>query len=197
MTTPYSENTQGEWYQFDPNVHYYYDEQGQLHYYDPNTNQECDYQPHYNQQEQTAGNAYYQVEKSIPQSYTPIQQQHTPQSYSELASSRQPTPDVFLACPEPTCNGENKPKSKFCEECGRPLGAMSRSATPATNTPLTTLTKTFSQQQIQDYNTNYYPTQQDDKFYSHAVPPLERPPTAPFSFAWYSLYYHPRSDQEK
>lgn len=29
MTTPYSESTQGEWYQFDPNVHYYYDEQGQ------------------------------------------------------------------------------------------------------------------------------------------------------------------------
>jgi hypothetical protein len=178
MTTPYSETVQGEWYQFDPNVHYYYDEQGQLHYYDPNTNQECDYQPHYNQQ-QAADNAYYQVETSIPQSYTPIQQQQTTPNYAELPSSRLPTPDVFLPCPEPTCNGENKPKSKFCEECGRPLGAMSRSATPATSTPLTTLTNTFSQQQIQDYNTNYHPPQQDEQFYQHAQPPLERPPTAP------------------
>ncbi|KAL9541126.1 hypothetical protein PS6_010443 [Mucor atramentarius] len=45
-------------------------------------------------------------------------------------------PDVLLLpCPEPTCNGENKPTSKFCEECGRQLGAISRSVTPATRPP--------------------------------------------------------------
>lgn len=162
MTTPYSETAQGEWYQFDPNVHYYYDEQGQLHYYDPNTNQECDYQ--YDQQQ---ASPYYLVEKNTPQTYTPQQA-----TFAELSSSRQPTPDVFLPCPEPTCNGENKQKSKFCEECGRPLGAISRSATPAT---LPSITKTFSQQQIQDYN--YYP--QDEQLYQHAQPPFDRPPTAP------------------
>lgn len=32
-----------QWQQFDPNVHYYYDDQGQYHYYDPNTGQEYDY----------------------------------------------------------------------------------------------------------------------------------------------------------
>lgn len=161
MTTPYSETTQGEWYQFDPNVHYYYDEQGQLHYYDPNTNQECDYQPQYNGQ-LTSENTYYH-DKSMPQTYTPPIA-NTTVNYTDLASSRQPTPDVLLPCPEPTCNGENKPKSKFCEECGRPLGALSRSVTPAT-TGMTSLTKTFSQQQIGAY-------------YPHDAP-VERPPTAP------------------
>ncbi|KAI8048772.1 Sec23-binding domain of Sec16-domain-containing protein [Gilbertella persicaria] len=91
---------QQEWYQFDPNVHYYYDEHQQVHYYDPNTNMECPYP-----------------------SYAPS---YTPQAYS-----RQPTPDVLLPCPDPTCDGENKPTSKFCEECGRPLTHISRSATPA------------------------------------------------------------------
>ncbi|CAO3692145.1 unnamed protein product [Rhizopus stolonifer] len=38
MTTPYRQNTNGPWYQFDPNIHFYYDEQGHVHYYDPNTN---------------------------------------------------------------------------------------------------------------------------------------------------------------
>ncbi|KAF1799013.1 Sec23-binding domain of Sec16-domain-containing protein [Mucor lusitanicus] len=141
MTTPYSEplqqqqqqqqqhhqhQQQAEWYQFDPNVHYYYDEQGQLHYYDPNTNLECDYQPHY-----VDDNAYYtNTSTSTPQStYTHPQQQP--------AVSRQATPDVLLPCPEPTCHGENKPTSKFCEECGRQLGAISRSVTPAiVNTPV-------------------------------------------------------------
>jgi Vesicle coat trafficking protein Sec16 mid-region len=37
--------------QFDPNVHYYYDEAGQVHYYDPNTNQEYDFSQYdYSQQ---------------------------------------------------------------------------------------------------------------------------------------------------
>ncbi|KAI7889419.1 Sec23-binding domain of Sec16-domain-containing protein [Mucor mucedo] len=204
MTTPYSETTQGEWYQFDPNVHYYYDEQGQLHYYDPNTNQECDYQPHYNQQH-------------MPQTYTPPIANNTAHAstataptvaavinYAELASSRQPTPDVFLPCPEPTCNGENKPKSKFCEECGRPLGAISRSATPASTTntmtpSLAPLTKAFSQQQIGDYN--YYPHQKDETMYHYqpaqpAVDPLGRArgcPIVTFGFGGKMLVTFPRT----
>ncbi|KAI9251704.1 Sec23-binding domain of Sec16-domain-containing protein [Sporodiniella umbellata] len=98
MTTPHRQNMNSPWYQFDPNVHFYYDEHGQIHYYDPNTNLECHYQPQ----------------------YTPYTQ----------PISRQATPDVLLPCPEPNCTGENKPKSKFCEECGRPL-VISRSVTPS------------------------------------------------------------------
>ncbi|CAO3654192.1 unnamed protein product [Cunninghamella echinulata] len=37
------QQTGQQWQQFDPNIHYYYDEQGQYHYYDPNTGQEYDY----------------------------------------------------------------------------------------------------------------------------------------------------------
>lgn len=175
MTTPYNEplqQQQGEWYQFDPNVHYYYDEQGQLHYYDPNTNLECDYQPHY-----VDSNSYYtNTNTSTPQStYTHPQQQQQQQPIV----SRQTTPDVLLPCPEPTCNGENKPTSKFCEECGRQLGAISRSVTPAiVNTPVannnnsnvSSLTRSFANHQIQDY-------QQQHQGYTQ--PPLQRPPTAP------------------
>jgi hypothetical protein len=175
MTTPYSEPTQGQWYQFDPNVHYYYDEQGHVHYYDPNTNLDCEYQPDYRQQalQQQApiqqGNGYYNQQ----QVYTPRQSLDNP--YAEVASSRQGTPDVLLPCPEPTCNGENKPTSKFCEECGRSLGGISRSATPAANNNLSTITRAFSNQQIQD---SYYP-QQQEHLYQPPQPPLQRPPTAP------------------
>lgn len=218
MTTPYSETVQGgsEWYQFDPNVHYYYDEQGQLHYYDPNTNQEYNYQPQYETQQQHHN--YYS--NGTAQPYTPIQHQQQHQQVqstaganmnyaaaTEIASSRQGTPDVLTPCPDPTCNGENKPKSKFCEECGRSLGVISRSGTPAINTPLTNmtgLTRAFSQHQIQDnnntplrtatppiasYNNNYYSPQQQrqeveqqQQYYVHPAPPqapLQRPPTAP------------------
>ncbi|KAL0139054.1 Sec23-binding domain of Sec16-domain-containing protein [Mucor lusitanicus] len=192
MTTPYSEplqqqqqqqqqhhqhQQQAEWYQFDPNVHYYYDEQGQLHYYDPNTNLECDYQPHY-----VDDNAYYtNTSTSTPQStYTHPQQQP--------AVSRQATPDVLLPCPEPTCHGENKPTSKFCEECGRQLGAISRSVTPAiVNTPVgsnnnnnihnsnvSALTRSFANHQVQDYH-----PQQQQSYQGYTQPPLQRPPTAP------------------
>ena len=152
MTAPYSETPQGEWYAFDPNVHYYYDEQGQLHYYDPNTNLDCDYQPHY---EQPTQNAYYATTQHV----------YTPQT-----ESGQETPDILLPCPEATCNGENKPKSKFCEECGRPLGAISRSATP-----LSQVTRAYSQHTLQDTNynaTQYYPSQA-----------IQRPPTAPPVYA--------------
>jgi hypothetical protein len=223
MTTPYSEPVQGgEWYQFDPDVHYYYDEQGRLHYYDPNTNQECEYQPEYGTQQQhdyynnstatTTNTAATFNTAGTAQSYTPMQHQHQYQQSqtssavnyaADLASSRQGTPDVLTPCPDPTCNGENKPKSKFCEECGRPLGAISRTATPASSTPLTnmsTVTRAFSQHQIQDstpqrtatppvnYNHNeYYSQQQQEEqqqqqYYQHPAPPqapLQRPPTAP------------------
>jgi hypothetical protein len=179
MTTPYSQPAQSQWYQFDPNVHYYYDEQGHLHYYDPNTNLDCDYQPNYHQQQtmqQTPiqqGNVYYNQQ----QAYTPRQSLDNP--YAEVSSSRQGTPDVLLPCPEPTCNGENKPTSKFCEECGRSLGGISRSATPAannTNANMPTITRAFSNQKIQD---NYYPQQQQEHIYQPPQPPLQRPPTAP------------------
>ncbi|KAI9363542.1 Sec23-binding domain of Sec16-domain-containing protein [Pilaira anomala] len=193
MTTPYSEPVKGEWYQFDPNVHYYYDEQGQLHYYDPNTNQECDYQPQYNQQDY-----YLATEKSIPQTYTPIQHHQppppaqTPQTplYADLASSRQPTPDVLLPCPEPTCNGENKPKSKFCEECGRPLGAISRSATPASNSTNTPYNNLQQQQQQQQQPRQQYEPQQP------TVDPLGRArgcPIVTFGFGGKMLVTFPRA----
>lgn len=183
MTAPYSESTQGNWYQFDPNVHYYYDEQGLLHYFDPNTNLDCDYQPQYDttstqQQQQQQGETYYH-QNTATQSYTPpAVTATTQQHYAEVTPSRQGTPDVLLPCPEPTCNGENKLKSKFCEECGIPLGAISRSATPN----VASMTRAFSQQQLQEstvnYTNNYYSPQIQQQT-EYTQPPLQRPPTAP------------------
>ncbi|ORX44291.1 hypothetical protein DM01DRAFT_77955 [Hesseltinella vesiculosa] len=43
-----TQDVQPSWVAFDPNVHYYYDDQGQYHYYDPNTGQVLDY-AQYNQ----------------------------------------------------------------------------------------------------------------------------------------------------
>ncbi|KAG1235981.1 hypothetical protein G6F68_018886 [Rhizopus microsporus] len=118
MTTPYRQPTpNGQWYQFDPNVHFYYDDQGRIHYYDPNTNQECHYQPpptQYQPHYQTPPTSHY------PANYQPQAAHYPPYNYPPPIS-RQATPDVLLPCPEPPCTGENKPKSKFCEECGRPL----------------------------------------------------------------------------
>ncbi|ORZ21264.1 Sec23-binding domain of Sec16-domain-containing protein [Absidia repens] len=37
----------------------------------------------------------------------------------------------MVPCPDPNCEGENKPKAKFCSECGRPLSSLSRTSTPA------------------------------------------------------------------
>ncbi|KAI8389329.1 Sec23-binding domain of Sec16-domain-containing protein [Blakeslea trispora] len=147
MTSPYyqpqqQQQTEEGGYQFDPNVHYYYDSQQQIHYYDPNTNLE--YQPYV--------------------SYTPQVQQ---------VESRQPTPDVLLPCPEPNCHGENKPTSKFCEECGRALVAsVSRSTTPAS------ITRGLANQHISYYS---------EQAYSQ---PLQRPPTAPVYHASSPLYYN-------
>lgn len=40
----------------------------------------------------------------------------------------------LIPCPDPQCEGENKPKAKFCCECGRPLAGLSRSNTPFSRT---------------------------------------------------------------
>ncbi|KAG1483389.1 hypothetical protein G6F57_002764 [Rhizopus arrhizus] len=103
---------------------------GGIHYYDPNTNQECHYQPpptQYQSHYQTPPTSHYPANYQTQAAHYPLYNYTQP-------ISRQATPDVLLPCPEPTCTGENKPKSKFCEECGRPLGPMSRSATPRTTT---------------------------------------------------------------
>ncbi|KAI8988005.1 Sec23-binding domain of Sec16-domain-containing protein [Mycotypha africana] len=239
MSTPHVGSTQGEWYQFDPNVHYYYDEQGQLHYYDPNTNLDVNYQPEYQQQEQqpqqqlrdaTAANAYYASPRTsseyqpnsyytqhnnsqTPQQlYTPdsLQQQPTFQqpsqqssvSQADIVSSRQPSPEVpLLPCPDPNCTGENKPTSKFCEECGIALGPISRTGTPvATNNTgsssvaavtglaTTSLTRSMSNNYISD-NSQYKLQQQryqhqltqkaQNPYYAPHHPTIHRPPTAP------------------
>jgi hypothetical protein len=47
---------------------------------------------------------------------------------SERTGSPRPQ---LVACPDPQCEGENKPKAKFCCECGRPLAGISRSTTPS------------------------------------------------------------------
>ncbi|KAI8983772.1 Sec23-binding domain of Sec16-domain-containing protein [Pilobolus umbonatus] len=178
MNTPYGEAVDSTWYTFDPNVHYYYDEHSQIHYYDPNTNQDISYHPQH----------YYPNNNKV---YTPTQSIQS--AYTEH-SSRQPTPDVLLPCPEPTCEGENKPKSKFCEECGRPLGAISRSVTPAisstppptslnshSNLTLPNLTKSFSQHQLQEVTPNYYSyqTSSPQPYTNLPQQAIQRPPTAP------------------
>ncbi|KAI8379686.1 Sec23-binding domain of Sec16-domain-containing protein [Radiomyces spectabilis] len=125
-----------QWQQFDPNVHYYYDEQGLLHYYDPNTNQEYDmteyapygpttqgYSPHYG--EHTTAPERQPTPSLAP---PPVERVMTPIT-QRLAS---PQPEMLYPCPDQLCEGENKAKAKFCCECGRPLGSFSRSSTPAT-----------------------------------------------------------------
>ncbi|CAG8482485.1 1997_t:CDS:10 [Paraglomus occultum] len=45
-----------------------------------------------------------------------------------------PSPSTLpVQCPFPGCTGENKPKAKFCCECGRSLGVASRAGTPSVN----------------------------------------------------------------
>ncbi|RCI06391.1 vesicle coat component [Rhizopus stolonifer] len=75
-----TEQSNVQWQQFDPNVHYYYDEQNQVHYYDPNTNQEYDmsqygydyqYDPQYYTQEGYDPNAYVSQDQSTQQAYDP------------------------------------------------------------------------------------------------------------------------------
>ncbi|KAF1806702.1 Sec23-binding domain of Sec16-domain-containing protein [Mucor lusitanicus] len=45
-----------------------------------------------------------------------------------------PRPQL-IPCPDRLCEGENKPKAKFCCECGRPLAGISRSTTPSAMSP--------------------------------------------------------------
>jgi len=45
-----------------------------------------------------------------------------------------PRPQL-IPCPDRLCEGENKPKAKFCCECGRPLAGISRSTTPSAISP--------------------------------------------------------------
>ncbi|KAI9476057.1 MAG: hypothetical protein EXX96DRAFT_286684 [Benjaminiella poitrasii] len=69
---------QSQWIQFDPNVHYYYDEQGQVHYYDPNTNQEYDMSQYgYDEQGQ---NYEYQYDPQYADYYN--QQGYDPNTYA-------------------------------------------------------------------------------------------------------------------
>ncbi|KAG2231107.1 hypothetical protein INT48_008497 [Thamnidium elegans] len=74
-----------QWIQFDPNLHYYYDEQGQVHYYDPNTNQEYDMSQYtYDEQGQTYD---YQYDPQYAEYYA--QQGYDPATYA--AVSTEPT----------------------------------------------------------------------------------------------------------
>lgn len=72
------EYDQSQWIQFDPNQHYYYDEQGQVHYYDPNTNQEYDMSQYgYGQDGQTYD---YQYDPQYAEYYA--QQGYDPNAYA-------------------------------------------------------------------------------------------------------------------
>ncbi|RCH91957.1 vesicle coat component, partial [Rhizopus stolonifer] len=97
---------QQEWVEFDPNVHYYYDEQGGVHYYDPNTNQEYDmsqygydyqydpqYAEYYSQQEYDP-NAYAQQQQVYDtNTYAPVTQDQTENSYFDYSHQpREVTP---------------------------------------------------------------------------------------------------------
>ncbi|KAI9269365.1 Sec23-binding domain of Sec16-domain-containing protein [Sporodiniella umbellata] len=102
------EQTNTQWQQFDPNVHYYYDEQNQVHYYDPNTNQEYDmsqygydynYDAQYYSQEGYDPNAYASQSQSAydPNAYVQqnqnIQQTYDPNAYTGQNQSAQQTYD--------------------------------------------------------------------------------------------------------
>ncbi|KAI8083014.1 Sec23-binding domain of Sec16-domain-containing protein, partial [Halteromyces radiatus] len=126
----------GQWVQFDPMVHYYYDEQGQYHYYDPNTGQEYDYtqyayQNNYDPQQQydnTSSGAQPENNQSAGSTSTP--------DFYNLTGSRTATPQLpvesTIICLNPSCQSVNKATSKFCEECGTPfITNGSRAQTPA------------------------------------------------------------------
>ena len=122
---------QSQWIQFDPNQHYYYDDQGQVHYYDPNTNQEYDMSQYdYGQQGQTYDyqydpqyadyyaqqgydpNAYATTDAAAvdntavadsqqQQAYTPVQDNYDPNAYAPTAATHQP-PQSATAIVPPT-----------------------------------------------------------------------------------------------
>ncbi|KAK4520917.1 uncharacterized protein ATC70_006800 [Mucor velutinosus] len=74
---------QAQWIQFDPNQHYYYDDQGQVHYYDPNTNQEYDMSQYgYDQQGQTYD---YQYNPQYAEYYA--QQGYDPNAYAATTAA--------------------------------------------------------------------------------------------------------------
>lgn len=100
--------------------------------YQPNTgvNSTSGYEPHgteqppVNQQQQHYYSGYYNQPEAIERSAT------VPLPVVDRMSSPRPQ---LMPCPDPLCEGENKPKAKFCCECGRPLAGISRSTTPAAN----------------------------------------------------------------
>ncbi|CEG83412.1 hypothetical protein RMATCC62417_17336 [Rhizopus microsporus] len=68
---------------------------------------------------------------------------------SSLSEARVASPAIPLVpCPDPQCEGENKPKAKFCCECGRPLAGLSRSNTPFSRS--TTPFATFPQNTVEN-----------------------------------------------
>ncbi|KAI8100131.1 Sec23-binding domain of Sec16-domain-containing protein [Halteromyces radiatus] len=71
-----------------------------------------------------------------------------PPTLSSRISSPQPDAMTMVPCPDPNCEGENKPKAKFCSECGRPLTGASRASTPAMSA--------FSPQQTYPYMSPSY-----------------------------------------
>ncbi|KAI8973399.1 Sec23-binding domain of Sec16-domain-containing protein [Mycotypha africana] len=77
-----------QWIQFDPNVHYFYDEQGQVQYYDPNTNQVYD-MSQYGYDQQTA----YQYDPQYSEYYA--QQQQTPVTNAYTNNQQQYDPNVY------------------------------------------------------------------------------------------------------
>ncbi|KAF7726142.1 vesicle coat component [Apophysomyces ossiformis] len=96
----------------------------------PNTMSDTHYAPN----QQFAGHGY---DRRLS---TPDNQQYPTHTMLERSSTvpppaiarlTSPQPDTLIPCPDANCEGENKPKAKFCCECGRPLAGISRSTTPA------------------------------------------------------------------
>ncbi|KAI8343977.1 Sec23-binding domain of Sec16-domain-containing protein [Chlamydoabsidia padenii] len=93
----------------------------------------------------------------------------------------------MVPCPDPNCEGENKPRAKFCSECGRPLSTLSRASTPAM-TPFSPQSHAYSPmyQQSPYLQQGYYGQQQPEPAQAPIIPdPLERNkgcPLATFGF---------------
>ncbi|KAI9309386.1 Sec23-binding domain of Sec16-domain-containing protein, partial [Cunninghamella echinulata] len=82
---------------------------------------------------------------------------------------------VLVPCPDPNCEGENKPRAKFCSECGRPLASLSRASTPMAP---------FSPQ-TQSYAPSPYQSHQQSQAWYAPPDPLQRNkgyPLASFGF---------------
>lgn len=168
-----------QWIQFDPNVHYYYDDQNQVHYYDPNTNQEYDMSQSYDEQGQ---NYDYQYDPQYAEYYA--QQGYDPATYAATTAD----PATYAASTDPAAyasTGETAtvPEQAYTQDNYDPnaYAPVSEEANgqdysnPQTYAPVNNaIAEVPAQiQSEQTIGTQHYPSQQDDYGLQHNYAPTD------------------------